>query len=69
MWQLLVTLAPVLARWAMLLLDKAGADAQAKQEFLDMIAASTDDSLAPIQMKDQFAELRRRLAKRLEEKK
>lgn len=61
MWQLLVTLAPVLARIAMILLDKAGANQQDKQAFLDMIAASTDDSLTPIQMKDEFTKLRERL--------
>lgn len=65
MWALLVQLAPVLARIAMLLLDKAGADAKEKQEFLDMIAAAQDDSLAPQQIKDNFNDLHRRLKEKM----
>jgi hypothetical protein len=66
MWQTLVTLAPVLARLAMLLLDKAGADAQEKKEFLEMITKSTDDANAPIKMKDDFKNLRARLKERVD---
>jgi hypothetical protein len=58
---MLVAYAPALVKLALWLLDKQGASAADKKAFLDLVFQSEDDALTPIEMKDQFEALRKKL--------
>ncbi len=61
MINLLLAIAPVLVKGALMLFDFAGASSEQKRKFLDMTFDAQDDALTPIQFKDDFAKLRKEL--------
>lgn len=66
---LILTLLPTVLRIVNWMLDKSGATEAEKKEVTALIIASKDDAATPIRVKDEFKELRDRLAERMKNKK